>query len=83
MQISVTYIKERRENLLSFEDRGQTARSPYLIAGPSENRRRTQEQWRNDGVAAAASPLHAFTPGLKLSFSANPSHHSLPFLLLD
>ena len=29
------------------------------------------------------SPLHSFTPGLKLSFSANPSHHSLPFLLLD
>ena len=28
------------------------------------------------------SPLHSFTPGLKLSFSANPSHHSLPFLLL-
>ena len=30
-----------------------------------------------------SSPLHSFTPGLKLSFSANPSHHSLPFLLLD
>ena len=29
------------------------------------------------------SPLHSSTPGLKLSFSANPSHHSLPFLLLD
>ena len=29
------------------------------------------------------SPLHSFTPGLKLSFSANPSHHSLPFLLMD
>jgi len=29
------------------------------------------------------SPLHSFTPGLKLSFSANPSHRSLPFLLLD
>jgi len=29
------------------------------------------------------SQQHSFTPGLKLSFSANPSHHSLPFLLLD
>ena len=29
------------------------------------------------------SPLHSSTPGLKLSFSANLSHHSLPFLLLD
>ena len=29
------------------------------------------------------SPLHSFTPGLKLSFSVNLSHHSLPFLLLD
>jgi len=28
-------------------------------------------------------PLHSFTPGLELSFSANPSHHSLPFLLPD
>ena len=28
-------------------------------------------------------PLHSFTPGLKLSFSANPSHRSLPFLLPD
>jgi len=27
------------------------------------------------------SPLHSFTPGLKLTFSANLSHHSLPFLL--
>ena len=26
-------------------------------------------------------PLHSSTPGLKLSFSANPSHRSLPFLL--
>jgi len=24
---------------------------------------------------------HSFTPGLKLSFSANPSHRTLPFLL--
>ena len=29
------------------------------------------------------SPLHSFIPGLKLSFSANLSHHSLPFFLLD
>ena len=29
------------------------------------------------------SPLHSSTPGLKLSFSTNLSHHSLPFLLLD
>ena len=29
------------------------------------------------------SPLHSFTPDLQLSFPANPSHHSLPFLLLD
>jgi len=29
------------------------------------------------------SPLHSSTPGLKLSFSPNLSHHSLPFLLLD
>ena len=28
-------------------------------------------------------PLHSFTPGLKLSFSANPSHRNLPFLLPD
>ena len=27
--------------------------------------------------------FHFFTPGLKLSFSANPSHHNLPFPLLD
>ena len=27
------------------------------------------------------SPLHSFTPGLKLTFSANLSHHNLPFLL--
>ena len=29
------------------------------------------------------SPLYSFTPGLKPSFSANPSHCSLPFLLPD
>jgi len=29
------------------------------------------------------SPPHSFIPGLKPSFSANPSHHSLLFLLLD
>jgi len=29
------------------------------------------------------SPLHSFTPGLKPSFSANPSRRSLPFLLQD
>ena len=29
------------------------------------------------------SPLHSSTPGLKLSFSTNLSHHSQPFLLLD
>ena len=28
-------------------------------------------------------PLHSSTPGSKLSCSANPSHHSLPFLLPD
>ena len=28
-------------------------------------------------------PLHSSTPGLKLSFSANLSHHSFPFLLPD
>ena len=27
------------------------------------------------------SPPHSFIPGLKPSFSANPSHHSLPFFL--
>ena len=26
---------------------------------------------------------HSFIPGLKPSFSANPSHRSLPFLLQD
>ena len=29
------------------------------------------------------SPLHSFIPGLKPSFSANPSNGSLPFLLRD
>jgi len=29
------------------------------------------------------SPPHSFTPGIKPSFSANPSHRSLPFLLPD
>jgi len=29
------------------------------------------------------SPPHSFIPGLKLSFSANPSQHNLPFLLHD
>ena len=29
------------------------------------------------------SPLHSFVPGLKHSFSANPSHHNFPFLLQD
>jgi len=29
------------------------------------------------------SPLHSFIPGLKPSFSANPSHRSLLFLLQD
>jgi len=29
------------------------------------------------------SPPHSFIPGLKPSFSANPSHRSLPFLLQD
>ena len=29
------------------------------------------------------SPLHSFIPGLKLSYSATPSHRSLPFLLQD
>jgi len=29
------------------------------------------------------SPLHSFIPGLKPSFSANPSHRGFPFLLRD
>jgi len=29
------------------------------------------------------SPPHPFIPGLKLSFSANPFHRSLPFLFQD
>ena len=34
-------------------------------------------------VSHHPSPLQSSTPGLKLSFSTNLSHHSLPFLLLD
>ena len=31
--------------------------------------------------STGTSPPHSFIPGLKPSFSANPSHRSLPFLL--
>jgi len=31
-------------------------------------------------IISIPSPLHSFIPGLKRSFSANPSHRSLPFL---
>ena len=35
-------------------------------------------------IISIPSPPHSFIPGLKLSFSANPSHRSgLPFLLKD
>jgi len=34
-------------------------------------------------IISIPSPLHLFIPGLKPSFSANPSHRSLPFLLQD
>jgi len=34
-------------------------------------------------IISIPSPPHSFIPGLKLSFSANPSHRSLPFLLED
>jgi len=32
-------------------------------------------------IISIPSPPHSFIPGLKPSFSANPSHHNLPFLL--
>ena len=34
-------------------------------------------------IISIPPPLHSFIPGLKLSFSVNPSHRSLPFLLQD
>ena len=34
-------------------------------------------------ITTIPSPLHSFIPGLKPSFSANPSHRSLAFLLQD
>jgi len=34
-------------------------------------------------IISIPSPPHSFIPGLKPSFFANPSHHSLPFLLQD
>ena len=34
-------------------------------------------------IISIPSPPHSFIPGLKPSFSANPSHRSLPFLLPD
>jgi len=34
-------------------------------------------------IISIPSPPHSFIPGLKPSFSANPSHRSLPFLLRD
>ena len=34
-------------------------------------------------IISTSSPPHSFIPGLKRSFSANPSHRSLPFLLRD
>ena len=33
--------------------------------------------------SSSLSPPHSFIPGLKPSFSANPSHRSLPFLFQD
>jgi len=34
-------------------------------------------------IISIQSPPHSFIPGLKPSFSANPSHRDLPFLLRD
>jgi len=34
-------------------------------------------------VISVPSPPHSFIPGLKPSFSANPTNHSFPFLLPD
>jgi len=34
-------------------------------------------------IISIPSPTHSFIPGLKPSFSANPSHRSLPILLQD
>ena len=34
-------------------------------------------------IISIPSPRQSFIPGLKHSFSANPSHRSLPFLLQD
>ena len=34
-------------------------------------------------VVSIPSPHHSYIPCLKPSFSANPSHRSLPFLLQD
>jgi len=34
-------------------------------------------------IISIPSPIHSFILGLKPSFSANPSHSSLPFLLQD
>jgi len=34
-------------------------------------------------IISIPSPPHSFIPGLKPSFSVNPSHGSLPFLLQD
>jgi len=44
---------------------------------------RRQETSIDLGGRRAPLPLHSSTPDLKLSFSANPSHRSLPFLLPD
>ena len=34
-------------------------------------------------ISSIPSPIHSSIPGLKFSFSANPSHRSIPFLLRD
>ena len=46
-------------------------------------RRRRAGVWPSTQHSHHPSPLHSFIPGLKPSFSANPSQRNLPVLLPD
>jgi len=62
-----------------FEFHRQLAEACKLAANDSG----TSSIGSIDSPLSSSFTPHSFIPGLKPSFSANPSHRSLPFLLLD
>jgi len=72
----VTFARPSTSSSLRITDRSFQYAAPRLWNQLPASLRQPRTNLSN-------SAHYSFTPSLKLSFSANLSHHSLPFLLLD